>query len=205
MKYIVTMIIGYLLGSFNIAYIIGKAKGIDIRQTGTNNAGASNAKVNFGWTIGIITALIDFAKAALAIYICSHLYPNDEFIKYLAGAMAIIGHIYPFYMQFKGGKGFACYIGMLLALNWKYALVILLLDLIIGIGTNYIIAATFFTVIFTPIYYICQNKPDIKIFILLVLLAMIIIYKHKVNIIRFMNHEERGIFEKNIIFKKKVI
>ena len=201
MKYLITALIGYLLGSLNPAYFIGKAKGIDIRKTGTLNAGASNAKVNFGWTIGVITALLDFAKAALAIFICSRLYPNDEFIRHLAGSMAIIGHIYPFYLKFKGGKGFACYIGMLLALDWKYALIIMLLDLIVGVGTNYIIASTFFTVIVTPIYYIYKQKP-IEIIILSIIIAIIIIYKHRINIIRFKNKEEKGIFEKNIIFKK---
>ena len=84
MKYLITALIGYLLGSLNPAYFIGKAKGIDIRKTGTLNAGASNAKVHFGWTIGVITALLDFSKAALAILICSRLYPNDEFIRHLA-------------------------------------------------------------------------------------------------------------------------
>lgn len=201
MKYLITAFVGYLLGTINVAYILGRIKGFDIRETGSQNAGASNAKLSFGWAAGVMVALIDFAKAALAIFICSNLFPDDEFIKHLAGFMAIIGHIYPFYMQFRGGKGFACYIGMLLALDWKYALVILLLNLIIALVTNYIIAATFFTVTITPIYYIYRQKP-IEIIILSVILAIIIIYKHKINIIRFKNKEEKRIFEKNIIFKK---
>ena len=194
MKYLITALIGYLLGTINVAYILGRIKGIDIRETGSHNAGASNAKLNFGWTAGVMVALIDFGKAALAIFICSYLFPDDEFIRHFAGFMAIIGHIYPFYMQFRGGKGFACYIGMLLALDWKYALVILALDLIIGIVTNYIVAATFFTVIITPIYYIYRQKP-VEIIILSIILAIIIIYKHRINIIRYINHEEKLIFE----------
>ena len=107
MKYLITAIISYLLGSINTAYLFGKAHGMDIREKGSKNAGASNVKVNFGWAAGIFTGLCDMAKAIIAMKLCGHLYPDSEIIPYLAGAMTIVGHIFPVYMGVKGGKGVA--------------------------------------------------------------------------------------------------
>ena len=189
MKYIITAIIGYFIGCFNTAYFISKAKGFDIRQTGSGNAGASNIKISLGWKAGIITALTDILKTVLAIYLCSYLFKDDIVIKFLAGVMSIIGHIYPFYMQFKGGKGFACYAGMLLAINYKLALVIIVANILITIITNYIALATMFTVIVTPLYYIYKQE-SIYVIALLIFVGLVMIYKHKINIIRIINHEE---------------
>lgn len=195
MKYIIVSIIGYLLGCFNTAYFISKAKGFDIRDTGSGNAGASNIKMQLGWSFGALTAFVDILKAILSVLIASYLYPNDEVIRYLAGVMAIFGHIFPFYMNFKGGKGFACYLGMLIAVNYKLAIVIIIIGLLITVITNYISLATMFTAIATPIYYI-YIKSSVYIIGLLVFIGIIILYKHKINIIRIINHEEAGLRKK---------
>lgn len=195
MKYFTTAIIGYLIGSFSTAYFIGRAKGIDIREKGSNNAGASNIKVNFGWGLGIVTALVDMFKAFAAITICRNLFPNDEIIPFLAGAMAVIGHMFPFYLNFRAGKGFATYIGMVLTVNWKLGLAIMLMTAIVTVVSNYIFIATVATVTVVPVYYIC-TKADIPIIAILIVLGLIIIYKHKINFIRLINHEEIGLREK---------
>ena len=191
-EYLITCLIGYVLGCFNTAYVIGKIKGFDIRDTGSGNAGASNIKIALGWKFGAIVAFVDILKSFLAVYICRYLFPNNEIIPFLAGAMAIIGHIFPFYMKFKGGKGFACYIGMLLAINWKLLLVLIIIGVIITVVTNYIALATIFTATATPAYYI-YLKANVYIIVILIVLLIIILFKHRINIQRIIRHEEIGL------------
>ena len=195
MKYLITAIIGYLFGCFNTAYFVSKTRGFDIRDTGSGNAGASNIKMQLGWTAGAFTAFVDILKTILAISLCRYLYPDDELVLFLAGVMSIIGHIFPFYMNFKGGKGFACYIGMLIVINWELALVLIIAGFLITIITNYIALATMFMAVATPIYYIYIGA-DKYIIMLLVLVGVIILYKHKINVIRIINHEEAGLRKK---------
>ena len=195
MNYIYTSIISYLLGSFNIAYFIAKANGFDIRERGSRNAGASNMKVNFGWWAGILTALVDMLKAIIAVRLCSYLFPDDEIIPFLAGAMTIVGHIFPFYMGFRGGKGFASYLGMVIAINWKLALAVMALTAIVTYVTNYIVIGTFSVITVVPLYYIF-NKASIGIIAILVAVALLMLYKHRINIKRIISHEEIGLREK---------
>ena len=199
MNYIYTALISYLLGTFNIAYFIAKAHGFDIRERGSRNAGASNMKVNFGWGAGILTALCDMAKSFIAIKLCSYLFPGDELIPFVSGAMAIIGHIFPFYMGFRGGKGFASYIGMVIALDIRLALAIAALTIIVALTTNYIVLATFTVITVVPLYYIYKGAR-IEIILILVAIAALIFYKHRVNIKRLIHHEEMVIFDRS---KKK--
>ncbi|MBR5341984.1 MAG: glycerol-3-phosphate 1-O-acyltransferase PlsY [Erysipelotrichaceae bacterium] len=195
MEYIYTAIISYLLGSINTAYILAKSKGFDIRERGSNNAGASNVKLNLGWGAAVVTGLCDMLKAIIAIKLSSYLFPDNEVIPFLAGAMAIVGHIFPFYMGFRGGKGFASYLGMLLALNWKLALVMMALTVIVTFITNYIALATLCTVTIVPLYYIYMKANPICIAILLAV-TVLIYYKHRINIQRIIRHEEIGFRDK---------
>ena len=199
MEYIYTSLISYLLGSFNIAYFVSKAHGFDIRETGSRNAGASNMKVNFGWGAGIMTCLVDMLKAIVAMKLCAYLFPDNEIIPALAGVMAVVGHIYPFYMGFHGGKGFASYLGMLIGLNWKLALVIMLLVGIVALLSNYIVAGTLTTMVTVPLYLICTGA-NIYVTLAITALSLLIIYKHRINIKRIINHEEMVIFDRS---KKK--
>ncbi len=196
MNYILTSLISYLLGSFNIAYLVSKAHGFDIRETGSRNAGASNMKVNFGWGAGIMTCLIDMLKAIVAMKLCACLFPNDEVIPALAGAMTIIGHIYPFYMGFHGGKGFASYIGMLLGLNWKFALAIMALTAVVTLISNYIVVGTFTTMVVVPLYliYVKANK---YVTLIVSAVSALIVYKHRINIKRIIKREEIVVFDRS--------
>ena len=195
MEYIYTSIISYLLGTFNTAFFLAKAKGFDIRERGSMNAGASNAKLNLGWGAGILTGLADMLKAIAAILLCSYLFPNNEIIPFLAGAMAIVGHIFPFYLKFRGGKGFASYIGMLIALDWKLAVAIMILTVIITFVTNYIALATLTVITIVPFYFL-YKKTNICCVLILFAIAALIAFKHRINIRRMINHEEIGFREK---------
>lgn len=195
MSYALSFIIGYLLGCFNTAYFISKTKGFDIRETGSGNAGASNIKISLGWKFGILTALTDILKAYIAVKLCQYLFPNDELIGFIGGAAAVLGHIFPFYLKFKGGKGYACYTGMLLAINYKLALIMMAYGVITTLVTNYIALATISTSYIVLIYYIYIKAP-IGIIIILLILAIVITYKHLINIKRIIRKEEIGLRKK---------
>jgi len=195
MKYLITLTISYLLGSINTAYLFGKAHGVDIRDKGSRNAGASNIKVNYGWAAGIFTGLCDMAKAIVAMKLCSHLFPGDELILFLAGGMTIVGHIFPFYMQFKGGKGFASYLGMMIGIDLKLGLIIVTLTIVLSLLSNYVVVGTLIVLIIVPLYFI-YIKADISIIMIMIAISALIAYKHRINIRRLIAHEEMGVFDR---------
>ena len=137
MEFIVCCLIGYFIGTFNPSFLFGKKKGVDIREKGSGNAGASNTLILFGKSAGIICALIDIFKAYVAISVTTALFPHYDHAFVLTAVCCVLGHIFPFYMKFKGGKGFASYIGMTVALNWKLALVICVIIVVATLITDY--------------------------------------------------------------------
>ena len=122
MQYVIAILIGYLLGSSNMAYWISKYKKVDIRSNGTGNLGASNATVLLGWGAGVIVAVHDIGKAFLSVLLAKALFYGVENVGVAAGVACVLGHIYPFYLNFKGGKGLASLIGVVAALDWRVAL-----------------------------------------------------------------------------------
>jgi acyl phosphate:glycerol-3-phosphate acyltransferase len=111
--FVISLIIGYVLGSLNPGYLIGRMKGMDIRKIGTNNPGTSNVWHSLGKKYGILTAAYDIFKSLISCIIAIYLLQLDYFLAQFAGIMAIIGHVFPFYLRFHGGKGVAAAIGML--------------------------------------------------------------------------------------------
>lgn len=117
---IIALLVGYFLGIFQTGYIYGKHAGIDIRTKGSGNAGTTNTLRVLGWKAGLITFLGDLLKAMLAVGII-HLafkerYPEAiKILELYAGFGAVLGHNFPFYLKFKGGKGIACTSGVILA------------------------------------------------------------------------------------------
>lgn len=110
---IISLVIGYILGSLNPGYLIGRMKGIDIRKVGTKNPGTSNVWHSLGKKYGIMTAAYDIFKSLIACIIAIYLLGLNYYLAQFSGMIAIIGHCFPFYLNFKGGKGVAAAIGML--------------------------------------------------------------------------------------------
>ena len=110
---IISLVIGYVLGSLNPGYLIGRMKGIDIRKIGTKNPGTSNVWHSLGKKYGIMTAAYDIFKSLISCVIAIYLLGLNYYLAQFSGIMAIIGHCFPFYLKFKGGKGVAAAIGML--------------------------------------------------------------------------------------------
>lgn len=197
----VSALIGYLLGCFQTAYIVGRVvKRIDIRTQGSNNAGASNVTMVLGWKYGAITAFADVFKASLAVILVGTIFPGSKELVFIAGASAVLGHIYPFFLKFKGGKGAASLIGMLLAIDLKIAIIAILTIVIITLVIDYIALGSIgmFTVL--PVSTYAFNYPIICTLIG-VGLALLCVYKHHINIKRIMKKEETGL--RRVVNKNK--
>ena len=113
MAYFLSVLIGYAFGCINPAYLLGRAKGHNVKKEGSGNAGASNAAILLGVRWGVIVALIDIFKAFFSMRIAGALFPGVPFAPVCAGSACIMGHLYPVTMRFRGGKGLAALGGVM--------------------------------------------------------------------------------------------
>jgi len=192
MGYAACIVLGYLLGSSSMAYYIGKWKKQDIRKAGSGNLGASNTAVLFGWGAAVAVAVHDIGKAFAAVLLCRWLFPDLEYAGAAAGVAAVVGHIFPFYLKFKGGKGMASYFGMVLALNWKLALLLAMVLVLITLITDYISLAAISMTILVPGYTALVVHNTVLALILTVGTA-VMLYKHRENIVRIARGQEIGL------------
>lgn len=192
MGYVIVLLGAYLIGSSNLAYFISKLKKVDLKADGSGNLGASNATILLGWWSGILVGAHDIGKAALSVILAEVIFPELPYIGTVAGVASVLGHIFPFYLKFKGGKGFASYLGMTLALNWKLALIVMAVVVIVTVITDYIVIGTLTTIITVPVAVGILTHSLIAALILLVATAVIFI-KHWENFIRIRNRTEVGL------------
>lgn len=180
---------GYLVGTVNPAYIISRLNGFDIRDQGSGNAGASNVTVMIGKPAGVLCAVFDIFKGFAAFKIGKYLFPTLAFAGILAGAGAILGHIFPFWMGFRGGKGLASLAGVVLAYSWRLFLVLLVFEIIFGLATNYIALVTASAAAIFPVCYGFQTRDIVGILAMCVV-AVVIEWKHMGNFKRIINGSE---------------
>ncbi|QGM31745.1 glycerol-3-phosphate acyltransferase [Psychrobacillus sp. FSL K6-2843] len=146
------LLIGYLVGSIHGSKLAQWMSGVNIKKEGLNNSGASNATIVLGWKYGVLVGAIDILKGAIMIIGARLIAPQLtslstselDFLLYIAGAAVILGHNFPIYTKFKGGKGTASIIGVLLALHWPVGLAGLLLLICITLLTDYLLIGVFF-------------------------------------------------------------
>ena len=190
MQIIIAILIGYAFGCIQAAYLLSKIVGkMDIREHGSGNAGASNITAIMGWKYGVIVGLVDIIKGIFAVLVVKWIYPDNPDLAFLSGLMAIIGHIFPFYMKFRGGKGVATLVGMMFGLNWKLGILFVLLVTIPALLTDYIVAGSFTTFIGLPIVTYISGYPIVLTF-MSVCLTVLCFYLHRANIKRIINKEE---------------
>ena len=189
MKYVLCILIGYLIGAINPSYILAKLRGFDIREKGSKNAGASNALILFGKVLGIGCALFDIAKATFAIWLCGKLFPELTYSFAVTGVACILGHVFPFYMNFKGGKGLACLGGMILAFDWRVFLIMLAAEIVVAIATDYICFVPLTASAVFPIVYGIMRQ-DVRGALIIAVILPLMIYKHKENLKRIKQKTE---------------
>ncbi len=188
-------VIGYLLGTLNPAYLYAKLRGIDIHDAGTGNPGASNTMILFGWVPGVAVGALDILKAAAAVLICGVLFPAPPLCRHIAGAAAILGHLFPFYLQFRGGKGFAPCMGAVFALSWKLGLVVGVLVIVTVLLTDYMALAAMVAAFSYPIYGAVTARY-LPAAILLVA-AVFMLIRHRKNFARIRAGTEVGLRRAN--------
>ena len=192
MGYLIVVALSYLIGTSSMTLYLSKLRNINMRAGGSGNLGASNTTALFGWSAGILVALHDIGKSALVVCLARLLFPEAENIGLVAGVASVLGHIFPFYLKFRGGKGFASFWGMTLALNWKLALILALVSILITLITDYIVLATTTTVITVPVYFGIATHSLLPPLILLLATA-VILWKHRDNYRRILKGEEMGL------------
>lgn len=192
MGYIIVILLAYLMGCSNMALYIAKLMKQDLRSGGTGNLGASNTTILLGWRAGVAVGIHDIGKSALAVILAELIFPDLPFIGALAGVASVLGHIFPFYLKFKGGKGFASFIGMSVALNWKIALAVLALMVVVTLITDYLVAGTMTTIVLVPVSIGFMTQSVVVPLILLIATA-VITYKHRENFVRMYNGTEIGL------------
>ena len=191
MQYILVILFSYLFGCSSMSYYISKINKVDMKKKGSKNYGASNTVALIGWKAGILVGIHDIGKSVIAVLIAQYFCPDVAYIGVIAGVACILGHIYPFYLNFDGGKGFASFVGMILALDWKLFIGLGIMIIIITLVTDYIVLATMNTIIVTPIYLgFTQGWTACAI---VLIATIIIIYKHRENLVRIYNGTEHGL------------
>ena len=202
-----SIVTGYFMGNLMASYLITKwVMGFDIREHGTGNAGGSNSFLIMGWKNGLIVGIVDILKAFLAIYIIKILYTGHSDLSMLmviSGCMAVIGHIFPFFMSFKGGKGMACFMGMCLGLNPLIGLYCILFVTLTTIVTDYVAVGSIVAYIALPIFLaiapeVVFGYPEtynICTVTIAFITSIVGIWKHRGNIKNILNRKEKGLRE----------
>lgn len=202
---------GYCFGIFQTAYIYGKTQGIDIRTLGSGNAGTTNVLRNFGKKAGAIVFIGDIAKCVLAYYLCSILFSwsgvPGRLLGLYGGVGAVIGHCFPFYMQFRGGKGIACLVGLMAAFSPTTLLIGVTVFLAAFAVTHYVSLGSLLCVLAFLITTIIKGQSGaynmtggelIEMYIVLAAVVALAWYQHRENIKRLLAGTER----KTYLFKK---
>ena len=190
--YLGGILVGYLLGNINTAAIIARCKGFDIRTKGSGNAGASNALLTMGKGAAVLSALVDIFKAFLPVFLLLHVisYPEEcAHLPVVTGVSVILGHMFPFWMQFRGGKGFASLLGLNLALNWQFFFVCIGILAVLLIATKYIALATMTCAVALPVFWYFHTG-DVLETALFAVMAVVIVIKHIPNLKRMANGTE---------------
>ncbi|GKX31734.1 glycerol-3-phosphate acyltransferase [Vallitalea longa] len=203
MKIIASLLIGYLIGCFQSAYIISRVKGqLDIRKYGSGNAGTTNVIRVVGWKAGIITFFMDVCKAVIGVLVCSFIF-DDVLMGYYAGVGVVIGHNWPVFLGFRGGKGIAATIGLLLAVDVRIGLIIIALMAVVIFISRYVSLGSILMAISIPILMAIFHTDTPEYIILGVILMISALYKHRANIKRLLNGTENKLGHKKDLSEKE--
>jgi len=218
----ITALLAYFIGSINTSIILSKTfYGDDIRNSGSGNAGATNMLRTHGKGVAFLTLICDILKGSLVVFLTywldivlismykgkpmstieyDYIFGN---LTYIAGFFVVLGHDFPIWFGFKGGKGVATSLGVIIATNWKIGLIVLAVALIIMIFSRYvslgsITAAVVYPFILLTYIIASEEKINLTYLAMAVLLALMLVLKHHSNIKRLKNGTENKLFAKKV-------
>lgn len=186
MAIIVSLIFGYLLGSIPFGLLLTRAAGLgDVRSIGSGNIGATNVLRTGNKGLAAATLLLDMLKGTAAVWIAGRYFGMTE-AALAGGIAAFIGHILPVWLGFKGGKGVATYLGVLLGFGWPPFAIFAVIWLLVALIFRYSSLAALVAASLTPLcIYLLDRSPDaIMLALVSAVMSMVILYKHRANIAR---------------------
>lgn len=190
MNQALALALAYLLGSIPFALIAGKLHGVDLREAGSGNLGATNVFRTLGRTAGVAVMVLDIAKGAAAVLVAVALTNNPWPLA--AAALAILGHVFPVWTHFKGGKGVAVGAGAMIGLVPSASGVLLVLWILLVVFTRYVSVASIVAALAAaPLAYVFGAPWSYVVFIALA--GVFVIYKHRENIVRLVHGDESRI------------
>ncbi len=196
---------GYAVGCLHGSVVAQKISGVNLKETGVKNAGASNATIVLGKKFGALVAAIDIGKGAVVVLLVRYfaenaVLPGDivALFLFLAGAAAVIGHNFPFYMNFNGGKGTATVIGVLLAIDWRVGLIGFALFVVVALVTDFLVLGVL--MLYVTLIAIAVWADGYWPVVIAVVLFGIAIWKHLENFQRMKERSEKRV---SAVLKKK--
>lgn len=196
---IFAMILAYLVGSIPFGLIIGKLKGIDIREKGSHNIGATNVFRTIGPWYGGLVFLLDALKSAIFVIFFKYIFLwNDPFFTLqihplIYGGLAILGHLFPIYLKFKGGKGISCFAGVMLSYSIPISLIALFTFIIVLFITKIVSISSILSSLSLIIAYFIIGKTDFYLLGFISIMFILVIIKHRSNIVRLFKGTENKI------------
>jgi len=190
--WLISIPLAYLLGSIPFGYLLVKTfRHQDIRTTGSGNIGATNVARSGAKGLGIATLLLDLFKAFLAVKIAQHLAPGNFDLATMAAVAAILGHVFPIWLGFRGGKGVASALGVFLALSPMTALCILIIFIVIFAITRYVSLASIIAALAIPLLalHFAHNMTPLVLFGFF-FIPLLVVVKHHQNIRRLLSGTE---------------
>lgn len=186
---VICCLLGYLIGTINPAALLAKWKRHDLTETGTGNLGATNTMLAFGIRYGVLVLAFDLSKGFAAVKLAKAIFSGSHAHGLLAGCSAVAGHIYPFQMRFKGGKGSACFAGVVLASQPLLFPILLIIGLSLGLLLDYAFAVPISAVLLFP-FLAAWRTGSLAVFLLALIMGLLIIFRHKENFIAVRNGTE---------------
>lgn len=205
---ILCLVIGYVFGLFQTSYLYGRKNGIDIRQHGSGNAGTTNALRTLGKKAGALTLAGDCLKSVLAVLLVSLIFRNShpemlQLLELYAGAGCILGHNFPFYLNFKGGKGIAASVGLVAAFDWRLLILCAVVFFTVFFLSHYVSLSSLLGYFFFAAGVICSGQMGRyeasasvlrEMYIVSLLLMALAYWRHRQNIVRLVRGTENKIF-----------
>lgn len=200
--YILILVIGYFCGNIQSGYFIGKLNGLDIRDYGSGNAGATNVLRVLGKLSSLCTFLGDALKGFIPVLVLKYLVcpgmpeVNSQFAQLLIGFGAVLGHDYPFFLKFKGGKGISTSAAVMMAFDWRIGLCAFITFVVIVVLTRYVsLGSCILSVGFiVEMWILHPGRPELLV--MACLFAWFAVYRHRANIKRLINGTESKIGQK---------
>lgn len=196
---IVMMVLAYLVGSIPFGLIIGKLKGIDIREKGSHNIGATNVFRTIGPWYGVFVFILDALKSAIFVILFRYIIPwNDSFFTLqihplIYGGLAILGHLFPIYLKFKGGKGISCFAGVMLSYSLPISAVALITFIVVLLITKIVSISSILASLSLIIAYFVIGTTDYYLLVFISIMFLLVLIKHRTNIIRLFRGTENKI------------